>query len=84
MTFQSRDFPTWLCYTTIIHISCLLTFTWFPTSYIKIIWLQVRRTLSGRPLRTLDAQEEAVMLARKLYMLDGYKRSEVASHLSAK
>ncbi|XP_065912668.1 exchange factor for Arf-6-like isoform X2 [Dysidea avara] len=46
--------------------------------------LRVRRTLSGRPLRTLDSREEAVILARKLYMLDGYKRSEVASHLSAK
>ena len=44
----------------------------------------MRRTLSGRPLRTLDSREEAVILARKLYMLDGYKRSEVASHLSAK
>jgi len=59
-------------------------FIYLSSYQCYLLCWQVRRTLSGRPLGELDSQEEAVMLARKLYMLDGYKRSEVASHLSAK
>lgn len=44
----------------------------------------MKRTESGRPPRMLDSREEAVVLARKLFMLDGFRRSQVAGHLSDK
>ena len=43
-----------------------------------------RKLKRGRSSKKKDEYAEAVFMARQLYMLDGYKKSEVAAKLADK